>query len=410
MSKKANYFLGMVSGLALAVIAWVAFMPIDFQFLPTSAPRQQQAAADGLNTEEVSQKLSHIYRIINHNFIGDFDLETALDVMFAGFVYGAGDPYTVYLSSDAFVAFRENTQGEFVGIGVSIATDPADGRILVVSPFEGSPAFGAGVLPGDKIIRVDGVEVFGNERTQEAIGMMRGERGTPVTITVLRESEDITLDITIVRDIIQVETVRHRVIEDTNIGYLRISQFDRVTYDQFINAYEDLMGQNIEGLIIDVRNNPGGLLDVVNSIADVLVPEGIITYTEDARGRRTNAYSDARQIEIPLVVLVNGNSASASEILSGAVRDTGVGELLGTTTFGKGLVQNVFPLPCGAAVKVTIARYFTPAGICINGEGIVPTHYVEMPAELTNRLSTLEQEYDVQLLEAINLMEELMGN
>jgi len=239
---------------------------------------------------------------------------------------------------------------------------------------------------------------------------MRGERGTEVTITVLRESEDITLDITITRDIIQVETVRHRVIEDTNIGYLRISQFDRVTYDQFVAAYEDLMNQGIEGLILDVRNNPGGLLDVVNSIADMLVPEGIITFTEDAHGRRVNAYSDARQIEIPLIVLVNGNSASASEILSGAVRDTGVGELLGTTTFGKGLVQNVFPLPCGAAVKVTIARYFTPARICINGEGIVPTHYVEMPVELTNRLSTLEQEYDVQLLEALNLMEELISN
>ncbi|MCL2375861.1 MAG: S41 family peptidase [Defluviitaleaceae bacterium] len=409
MGKKANYFLGLLSGMALMFIVWVALMSLDgvsapfIRVAPTSA-----AASTEFDTTNILQKLNHIHQIIDTNFLGDFDLEQAVEMMFAGFVYGVGDPYTVYMDAATFASFREDTEGSFIGIGVSITVDPADNRILIISPFEGSPAFEAGILPGDKIVRINGYEVFG-DGINEAIRMMRGEAGTEVVVTIFRESDGSTFDVPIIRDVIQVETVRSDIFDD-NIGYIRISQFDRVTHDQFVNAYERLLGENIEGLIIDLRNNPGGLLHVVTEITDMLVPEGIITYTVDARGNRSNVYSeDERQIEIPLIVLINGNSASASEVLSGAVLDTGVGELLGTTTFGKGLVQNIFTLGDGSAVKVTVQRYYTPSGISIHGVGLTPNHYVEMDVELTNNLSRLSAEEDVQLQEAISIISETIG-
>jgi carboxyl-terminal processing protease len=403
LNNKLNYILGLISGLALAVILWVA-LAAPLGFLRQNTPL---APVSALDIDNISQKLNHIHQIIDTQYIGDFDLELALELMFAGFVYGVGDPYTVYMNPDNFVSFRESNQGAFVGIGVSITTDVYDNRILVISPFEGSPAFNAGILPRDKIIRVDGIEVFGGDGLSEAIRMMRGIEGTEVIVTIFREADGTTFDVPIIRELITVETVRSQMIGD--VGYIRITQFDANTYEQFVLAYNNLLAQNIGGLVIDLRNNPGGLLHVVNNIADMLIPEGIITFTEFADGRREYSHSDARQIEIPLVVLINGGSASASELLAGAVRDTGVGEIVGTTSFGKGLVQNVFPLMDGSAVKVTVARYFTPAGISIHGEGITPTHYVEMPTELVRsiNLAMLAVEDDVQLVEALSILENM---
>ena len=410
MNGKLNYILGIISGLALAVVFWVAIVAFS--------PEQPMAGITGGNSpyaaggtsntgaidaDSIAHKLNHIHQIINTHYIGDFDLEHAINLMFSGFVYGVGDPYTAYMSIDAFNQFRETQEGTFIGIGVSITTDVQSGRILVISPFEGSPAFNAGILPGDKIIRVDGIEVFGGDGTNDAIRMMRGEENTLVTVTVFRQSNNTTFDVPIIRELIQVETVRSRVV-DGNIGYIRISQFDRQTYEQFRIAYNRLMEQNVAGLIIDVRNNPGGLLDVVGNITNMIVPEGIITYTEYADGTREYIRSDARQIEVPLVVLINGNSASASEILAGAVHDTQIGTLVGTTSFGKGLVQRIFPLGDGSALRVTVARYFTPNGISINGEGITPPIYIEMPTELTNNLLILAEDDDIQLQEAIRVI------
>ena len=412
MGNKLNYFLGLLSGMALMVIVWVTFSPlINIQppnLASTGNPPVTATTGEGsLDLDAISEKLNHIYQIINTHYIGEFDVDFAIEMMFAGFVYGVGDPYTSYMDAVAHDQMRQETDGAFVGIGVSITVDTTDNRILVISPFEGSPAFEAGILPGDKIIRVDGHEVFGSD-TSEAVRMMRGEIGTEVIVTILRESDNSVFDVPIIRDLIQIETVRSDILGG-NIGYIRISQFSGVTYEQFSNAYNRLMDEGVEGLIIDLRNNPGGLLDVVGDITNMLVPEGIITFTEDANGHRIYTYSDEQHIEIPLIVLVNGNSASASEVLSGAVLDTGVGELLGTTTFGKGLVQGIFRLPDSSAVRVTIRRYFTPNGTSIHGIGITPTHYVEMPAELTNNLSRLSVEEDIQLMEAISILNEKIG-
>ena len=405
MDKKMNFVLGMLSGVVLAVILWVVITPVTNA---TEGPRAASASATEINGEEVLQKLNHLHQIIETQYIGEFDLELAIEMMFAGFVYAAGDPYTVYMNTESFERFSENTAGAFVGIGVSITTDIEDNRITVIAPFEGSPAFNAGILPGDKIIRVDGTEVFGAEGMNDAIRMMRGVENTEVIVTIFRGSDNSTFDLPIIRDVIQVETVRSSMIND-DIGYIRITQFDANTYDRFKAEVENLQSQGMNGLIIDVRNNPGGLLHIVNQITNMLIPEGIVTYTEFADGRRQYANSDANYLGIPLAVLVNGNSASASEILSGAVLDTGMGAIVGTTTFGKGLVQNIFPLNDGSALKVTVARYYTPSGISIQGEGVTPTHYVEMPIELTNNLSSLEIHEDIQLLEALQIVNEKLG-
>ena len=405
-ANKKQYVMGLISGVALMVIVIIAF-PRVFSAQQGLVAEPEQSApyaqSGGLDLVFIGQKLTDIYDIINRHYIGEFDVEHAIETMFQGFVYGVGDPYTAYLTAEAFMSFTEDTEGEFFGIGVSVVSDPSDNRIMIIAPIEGSPAFHAGLLPGDKIIRVDGVEVFG-DNLNAAVRMMRGEQFTPVDVTILRETDGSVFEVTIIRELIQTQTVRHEILPN-NIGYLRISSFDRVTFDQFVVAYEELLAAGIDGLILDVRNNPGGLLSIVNQIANLIVPEGIITFTEDVRGNRSYARSDARQIEIPLVVLVNGNSASASEVLAGAVRDTGVGELVGTTTFGKGLVQSLFVLPDSSAVKVTIAHYFTPAGISIHGDGIMPNHYIEMSQELTNNLSRISQEEDIQLQYAIELMQ-----
>ncbi|MCL2415469.1 MAG: S41 family peptidase [Defluviitaleaceae bacterium] len=406
-SSKFNYIIGLVSGVALAVLLYAFVLaPMGNGAIPPSsgisAATSIDNQSDGLDLLLVQEKLAHINRLIGDHFIGDFDMDLAIDLMFRGFVSGAGDPYTSYMDAEGYAAFVERAQGEFSGIGVTVTVDTNDNRILVISPHEGSPAFEAGIIPGDKIVRVEGAEVTG-DTLNEAISMIRGEIGTSVTITILRESEDRLIDFTIVRDIVQIETVRASMLEN-NIGYIRLSGFDMLTFEQFSSAYNRLVSQNMEGLIIDVRNNPGGLMDAVVNIADLLIPEGVITYTEDAHGRRQYHRSGAGQIEVPLLILQNGNSASASEVLAGAVRDSGVGELVGTTSFGKGVVQSIFRLPDESAVRITVARYYSPNGISIDGEGFAPEHYIEMDAALTNNLIQLALEEDIQLLETIRIM------
>jgi carboxyl-terminal processing protease len=277
----------------------------------------------------------------------------------------------------------------------------------VITPFEGFPGAKAGIIPGDRIIRVDGNDVSG-DTYEEAVAMLKGPPGTSVNVTLYREGE-CTFEIAIIREQIDIPTVSHRMLDD-GVGYIRITNFDRVTYNQFVTAYEDLKSQNMQGLIIDLRNNPGGLLNIVTDMTNLLVPEGYIVYTEDRNGIREYIFSDAeRHIEIPLALIVNGNSASASEVMAGAVKDMGVGSLVGTQTFGKGLVQNLFDLSDGTALKITIAKYYTPSGVCIHGEGITPCYIVDMPNELTTRLSALSLEEDPQLQKAIDVILRKIG-
>ncbi|MCL2611026.1 MAG: S41 family peptidase [Defluviitaleaceae bacterium] len=355
------------------------------------------------NNEQIPvyEKIEIINTLLESNFAGELDQENVRNGIFRGMLEGTGDRYTSYLTADEFYRFMEHSRGTFVGIGAGVAQAP-NGGVLIISPFAGSPAYRAGILPGDVITYVDGQDI-GTYSVETAISMITGEAGTAVNLTIYRESENKTFDVEVIRDVIEVPTVSYKIFEET-IGYIKLTGFEEVSRAQFIEALESLTRQGMQSLIIDVRNNPGGRLDVVVAIADRLVPEGLILYMNDANGRRTDFNSSRNHLGIPMVVLINGNSASASEVLAGAIQDHEVGILIGEQSFGKASVQDFFPLPDGSAVRMTIATYYTPKGQAINSHGLTPDITVEMDKEYTNRLSSLELEEDVQLQKAINYL------
>ncbi len=390
--KKRPFLKGLILGIALTVV-----VGIGGNFAVS-------ALGIGMYKDMgLSEKISTIATILDQKYVDEIDFDKMEEGIYDGMVRALGDPYTDYMTAEEFSQFLEDNEGEFYGIGVEVIADTTDGSIRVISPIIGTPAERAGILPDDRIIKVNDTDVSA-ESIDEAIKLIKGEEGTSVKVTIYRQSTGEIKDFDIVREKINVQTVESKIVDD-NIGYLRITSFKENTYDQFKEHYDNLMGQNIKGLVIDVRNNPGGNLDVVEKITDMLIPEGTLVYTIDKEGKREDYTSDANCINIPLCVLVNGNSASASEILSGAVQDTGTGKLVGTQTFGKGLVQGLYPLSDGSGLKITIQKYYTPKGVCIQGEGIAPDYVVELPEELQYQL-TIEEDKDTQLQKALEVIEE----
>ncbi len=361
-----------------------------------------QFFTDSTTLDQIGTKLTIMDKIIETNFIFDYEESTLVDGLYAGYMNALDDPYSTYFSKEDYAKFKEDTTGEYVGIGARVSVDPKDNTIVIVQPFTNGPADKAGIVTGDKILAVDGEEVTG-DKLEEAVAHMKGEKGTEVILTVQSALTGKISDITVTRDEITIDTVTSEVLDD-NIGYIKISSFDYVTSDQFDKAYDDLMAQEVDGLIIDLRNNPGGLLDVTVHIADRLCPEGTIVSTKDAQGNEEVLTSDAEQIDIPLVMLVNEYSASASEVLTGAVKDYGVGTVVGETTFGKGIVQRLYPLGDGSAMKLTIAEYFTPSGYALHGKGLTPDYEVIMDNKTTAKLNSLPHEEDNQLQKAIEVI------
>jgi carboxyl-terminal processing protease len=389
MQNKKYFIIGLTVGLLLMTGIAAGFTALQNRFRWNG-----QVSPD--------KKISLIYDMLDEYSINAFDREDLMESMYRGLLYGVGDPYTYYFDKEALELFTIQTEGMYVGIGVVVTIDPEDRIVTVVSVFPGTPAEQAGVQPGDKIMQVNGQDMTGKP-LEEVTGAVKGPAGTKAAITLYRPLERETLELIVTRASISIPTVSHQMLDGV-IGYIRIEGFERVTLNQFIEAFEDLQSQQMRGLIIDVRNNPGGLLDVVAQISNILLPKGVITYTEDKNGQRRFYNSDEKHANLPLVMLVNENSASASEVLSGAVRDLSGGVLVGTKTFGKGIVQNLYPLPDGSAIKVTVAKYYTPNGVCIQGEGLVPDYIVEVAAELSLRAGSLELEEDEQLKKAIDVM------
>lgn len=409
MQTKKVYMLGMFTGMIAIILIYVTIG----MFFPNllSGRSNDLSSATAIPPGEtmpvfstIGSKIDAIINELNKNYVESINWEDFSDKLYREAVALLNDPYTVYMDAKQFRDFMEDTEGVYAGIGVYVNADMETDRIMVVVPMEGYPGEKAGLLPGDAIVKVNGYDVTA-EMLNEAVAMLKGEPGTSVDVTIYRDSIGEHLEISIIREIINVPTVNHKMM-DGEIGYLRITQFERVTYQQFVNAYNDLNSQGMKGLILDLRNNPGGLLTTVNQITDLLVPEGTIVYTEDKAGNKVYTPSNATHIEIPLLVLVNGNSASASEVLSGAVKDHGIGELVGTNTFGKGLVQSVYTLSDNSAVKITIAKYYTPNGICLQGTGIKPDYEIDMDNELTVKISSLTLEEDIQLKRAWEIMTE----
>ena len=322
---------------------------------------------------EVEAKLNAIDSVLDSFYFEEVDDEKAKDSIYKAYLSSYGDKYTVYYTADEYKKLTETTNGTFSGIG-AVCQISSEGGILLVDVYESGAGYKAGLRSGDRIIQVDGTDVTDMDLSS-AVALVKGEKGTQVGLKIVRDGA--TSDYTVVRDEIEVQTVNYAITED-NIGYISVSQFENVTAKQFKAAIEDLKSEGAKGIIIDIRNNPGGLLTTVISMLKDILPNGLIVYTEDKDGNRKEySDNDNEELDMPLAVLVNGNSASASEIFAGAIQDYGKGVIVGTQTFGKGIVQTVKPLTDGGAIKFTIAKYFTPKGQDIHGKGVTPDVVVE---------------------------------
>lgn len=351
----------------------------------------------------IDKKIEVIEKTLDKYYVGELDKTAMEEGIYKGFVSSVGDPYTTYYTKEEFDSIMEKTSGVYAGIGVQMMVDQTDNTILVTDVFEGSPAEKAGMLSKDKIVGAEGQPLTGDD-FNEAPKIIKGKPGTKVTVTVFRPSTNETLDLEMKRENVIYPSVSHKMLEG-DINYIKISSFEELTYDQFKEALDEGTKANAEGLIIDLRDNTGGLLDVTVQIVDELIPEGVIVSTKDKNGKVKEMTSDDQYVDIPIVVLVNERSASASEVLSGALKDHNRAILVGNRTFGKGIVQTIMPLTDGSAIKVTTSQYFTPSGVCIQGEGIEPDYKVDLAPELMIK-AKLEYNEDLQLQKAVEVLRE----
>ena len=350
---------------------------------------------------ETQKKLNKLESIIDSYYLGDVDEKDLQEGIYAGYVEGLGDPYSVYYNEEETALFKESTQGEYKGIGAVLSQNKETGIITFIQIYDDSPAQKAGLRDGDILSLVHGEEVTGIDLTKVVMDI-KGEKGTEVELTVLRGDSNEEITVTAVRDTIEYPTVSSEMLEG-QVGYIQITEFDSVTYDQYMEAWNSLEAQGVKGLVVDLRNNPGGSLTVVCDILDEILPEGKIVYTEDKNGKQQEMLSDEEhKLEVPLTVLVNQYSASASEIFAGAVQDYGIGKIVGTTTYGKGVVQQVFDLKDGTCMKLTISEYFTPKGRNINKKGIEPD------VEVKYEYNESDEEADNQLEKAIEVLKNEM--
>ncbi len=349
-----------------------------------------------LNQQSVS-KLQLLEAYINQYFYQPDELTTEQmqNGLYKGLFESLNDPYSVYYTEEEFNALMEQTTGTYCGIGAYISTDASTQMPVIAGVIEGSPAEEAELQAGDIIYKVEGEDVTGLA-LDAVVSRIKGEEGTQVHITFVRNGEEVEKDFT--RASINSPTVSTKML-DENIGYLRITEFDDVTIDQFNEKFASLKTEGMKAMILDLRSNPGGNVSTVTAIAKQLLPEGLIFYMEDKSGERTEYTCEGADFDLPLVVLVNEYSASASEILSGAVQDAGIGKIVGVQTYGKGVVQNVMKLNDGTAIKITVANYYTRGGQNINKVGITPDVVVEMDSE-----AYLEDGTDTQLNKAIELL------
>ena len=358
-----------------------------------------------------SNKVRAVEEILGKKYLYDYDKSKLRESAIQAYVEGLDEPYTHYYTASEFSSYIDNIQDGYVGIGVIVGVNE-NNQIEIIAPFEGSPAYEAGMEPGDILKAVEGVDYSGDKLTEAVDCIKGGKEGTTVNITILRNgTEEINLNIE--RRDISSDSVKSEMLSD-DIGYMRITGFnmesengEHSTYSEFTNNLSELQGKGMQKLIIDLRDNPGGVLTEACKIADKLLPEGTITYTENKQGERKYYKSDAECVDIPMVILINGNSASASEVLTGALKDYGKATVVGETSYGKGIVQDVYPFFDGSGISLTSSKYYTPNGVCIHEIGIEPDVKVEMPEEYKDTYSSMiEHDKDVQLQKALEIVKE----
>lgn len=354
------------------------------------------------DNSKLSTEISRFKKIIDEYYLGEVDEEKLKEGALKGYIEALEDEYTEYYTKEEMESFEEDTLGNFTGIGIYMVKDTENNVIKVLTPIENSPAYSAGILPGDIISKVDGVEYLGEQMT-EAANKIKGEEGRTVSLEIIRGTD--TLNFEIKRENIKLNHVESKMLEN-NIGYLKLSTFDEGCADEFKQKYDELNNNsNVKSLVIDLRNNGGGLVDEALKIADYMTDKGntlLITVDkkekEEIRKAKENKY-----INIPIVILINENTASASEILAGALRDNNVAKIVGTKSYGKGVIQEVLSLSDGSGIKITTNEYFTPNKTKINKVGIEPDEKVDLPTTVKNVL-TVEEKDDTQLQKAIEIL------
>ena len=402
MEKKNGFLKGALFG-ALAMLLIVGCVSCAIGIAKKSGDKQakteETSSSDAVVSKGVKVKLDYLKALIDGYYIGDADEDVLEQGIYKGFIDGLGDPYSVYYDEEETKTMNESTSGEYGGIGVVVSQERESGIITAIQVYENSPAKEAGMKDGDILYKVEGKEVTGEDLT-EVVSRIKGDEGTTVELTVLRgdSGEEVTFDIT--RRKIEAQTVTYE-MKENKTGYIRVTEFDTVTYEQYQKALSDLDAQGMKGLVVDLRSNPGGNLNTVCEMLDLMLPEGLVVYTEDKSGKKSEFTSDAEhQFTKPLAVLMNGYSASASEIFAGAIQDYGIGKIVGTQSYGKGVVQQVFDLKDDTSVKITIAEYFTPNGRNIDGEGITPDVEIEYEADADH------PEADNQLDKALEIVKQ----
>lgn len=408
--KRQTFLIGCLVGVVVAGL--VLSIVFTFASRMNNAKRDYSVASTGsssktgqstsLSTKDATlidqgfiDKAELIYNNVVKEFYFDEDIDTSgmKENMYKAIISSLDDKYAEYYTAEELEDMFAESEGIYYGIGSYVMMDEETNYPLLSSIFKGSPAEEAGLRDGDIIYEVNGENIFGLT-LDEAVALIKGPENTTVNLTIYRQGEPDYLDITVTRRKVESPTVNYE-MKDNNVGYLQITEFDEVTKGQFKEGYESLCDQGMKAFVLDLRSNGGGNLDAVLEIGEMLLPRGIITYTEDKYGYREEyTCSGKHEIKIPVVVLTNEYTASASELLTGALHDYGLATVIGTNTFGKGIVQTIYPLADGSGIKITTSRYYTPNGVCIHGEGIAPDIVMEFDSDLYYGEEAIDNQLD----------------
>ena len=427
MKENKKFFLGIFVGIVIFLGLSAAFIKMAFEnrvirgmvFEVVKQISALDSNTDEINStdtttgaaidwDKVSRKSHELYDTIDDYYLNEIDNDKMQDGIYKGMVDSLGDQYTVYYTADEYKQFTTASSGTYCGIGVTVSQNVTTGAITIVKTFKKGSGAEEGMLPGDMIYKIEGKKIEGLELSK-VVSQIKGEEGTFVKVTVLRNGKEIEFNLE--RRKLEVDTVTSRMEEKDGkkIGYIAVSEFDEVTASQFKSALKELEKEGMQGLVIDLRDNPGGLLDVTCEMLDRMIKKGILVYTVDKNGKRVDEEAtDNLSFDKPVAILVNGNSASASEVFSGAMKDYKAATLVGTNTFGKGIVQSIVPFEDGTAMKVTVSKYYTPNGGNIHGTGIKPDVVEELNKEALKD-GKLDRKEDNQLDKALDVVVKKMG-
>lgn len=407
--KKHAFFFGVLTSMiCLAIVCFgiKTVLKVTGQLLVIGESGASAVSGDALLDDEVVEKIDEIYSYMNIYYYDEFSKEDVYNSIYSGVLESLEDPYSVYYTPQEYEDMRVSTSGTYYGIGAGVSQDLTTMEVTITKVYRGTPSEEAGLKNGDKILYVEDIEATSVE-VSELVQHIRGEEGTTVHMKIYRPSTDEILEFDVMRKHVELPSIEGEMLED-GIGYIQITEFQDKTDEQFADMVKQLQTQGMKGLIVDVRANPGGMLSTVVNLLDQVLPEGLLVYVEDKYGNRDEYTSDATCLDLPMVVLTDESSASASEIFAGALKDYEYATLVGKTTYGKGIVQNIIRLSDGDAMKITTAKYFTPNGNDIHKIGVVPD--VEVEYEYSGpEDETYDKQYDSQFLKALEIMKEKLG-